>query len=36
MFRSIIHDVAEVAGLVTFSFGEEDVDRYIQVADSDT
>ncbi|XP_023323364.1 sperm-associated antigen 7 [Eurytemora carolleeae] len=29
--RSIIHDVAEVAGLVTFSFGEEDVDRYIQV-----
>jgi hypothetical protein len=29
--RSIIHDVAEVAGLVTFSFGEEDVDRYIQI-----
>ena len=29
--RSIIHDVAEVAGLVSFSFGEEDVDRYIQV-----
>jgi len=29
--RSIIHDVAEIAGLVSFSFGEEDVDRYIQV-----
>ena len=25
-----------MAGLVTFSFGEEDVDRYIQVTDSDT
>jgi len=29
--RSIIHDVADVAGLVAFSFGVEDEDRYIQV-----
>jgi len=29
--RSIVHDVAEVVGLVSFSFGEEEVDRYIQV-----
>jgi len=29
--RSIVHDVADVAGLVAFSFGEEDVDRFIQV-----
>eukprot|EP00092_Neocalanus_flemingeri_P034049 GFUD01037028.1.p1 GENE.GFUD01037028.1~~GFUD01037028.1.p1 ORF type:complete len:230 (+),score=88.25 GFUD01037028.1:62-751(+) len=29
--RSVVHDVAEIAGLVTFSFGEEDVDRHIQV-----
>ena len=30
-FRSIAHDVAEVAGLVAHSFGEEDVDRHIKV-----
>merc|ERR1712112_101546 len=29
--RSVVHDVAEVAGLVSHSFGEEDVDRHIQV-----
>lgn len=29
--RSVVHDVAEIAGLVTYSFGEEDVDRHIQV-----
>jgi len=29
--RSVVHDVAEIAGLTTHSFGEEDVDRYIQV-----
>lgn len=29
--RSIVHDVAEINGLVSFSFGEEEVDRYIQV-----
>ena len=30
--RSVVHDVAEIAGLATFSFGEEDEDRHIQVA----
>eukprot|EP00090_Calanus_glacialis_P030833 TRINITY_DN5016_c0_g1_i2.p1 TRINITY_DN5016_c0_g1~~TRINITY_DN5016_c0_g1_i2.p1 ORF type:complete len:221 (+),score=83.58 TRINITY_DN5016_c0_g1_i2:52-714(+) len=29
--RSVVHDVSEIAGLVTYSFGEEDVDRHIQV-----
>merc|ERR1712013_785545 len=29
--RSVVHDVAEIAGLVTYSMGEEDVDRHIQV-----
>ena len=29
--RSVIHDVVEIAGLVTYSFGEEDEDRHIQV-----
>merc|ERR1719347_2407683 len=29
--RSVVHDVSEVAGLVSHSFGEEDVDRHIQV-----
>ncbi|XP_031569130.1 sperm-associated antigen 7 homolog [Actinia tenebrosa] len=29
--RSIIHDVAEVAGLTTFSFGEDEVDRYVML-----
>ena len=27
--RSVVHDVAEVAGLVAHSFGEEDVDRHV-------
>ena len=29
--RSILHDVCEVAGLVAYSFGEEDVDRHTVV-----
>lgn len=29
--RSIVHDVAEIAGLATYSFGEEEVDRHIQI-----
>eukprot|EP00112_Aurelia_sp_Birch-Aquarium-sp1_P009378 Seg2063.6 transcript_id=Seg2063.6/GoldUCD/mRNA.D3Y31 product="Sperm-associated antigen 7-like" protein_id=Seg2063.6/GoldUCD/D3Y31 len=29
--RSIVHDVAEVAGLTSFSFGEENIDRYIMI-----
>eukprot|EP00795_Rhopilema_esculentum_P007158 gene7158-12815_t len=29
--RSIVHDVAEVAGLTSFSFGEENVDRYLMI-----
>lgn len=29
--RSVVHDVSEIAGLATYSFGEEDVDRHIQV-----
>lgn len=29
--RSIIHEIAEVAGLAAFSFGEEDVDRHIVI-----
>lgn len=31
MRRSIVHDVAETAGLVAHSFGEEDVDRYVKI-----
>ena len=31
VLRSVVHDVAEIAGLATFSFGEEDEDRHIQV-----
>ncbi|XP_011172028.1 sperm-associated antigen 7 homolog [Solenopsis invicta] len=29
--RSIIHDVAEVANILAYSFGEEGVDRYIMI-----
>ena len=29
--RSVVHDVIEIAGLVSFTFGEEEVDRHIQV-----
>ncbi|XP_002162038.3 sperm-associated antigen 7 homolog isoform X1 [Hydra vulgaris] len=29
--RSIVHDVAEVAGLLSYSFGEEDFDRHLVV-----
>jgi len=31
VLRSIVHDVAETGGLSAYSFGEEDVDRHIQV-----
>lgn len=31
VYRSIIHDVAEVGGMTAYSFGEEGVDRYIEV-----
>lgn len=31
VYRGIIHDVAEVAGMTAYSFGEEDVDRHIIV-----
>lgn len=27
--RSVVHDVAEVAGLIAHSFGEEDIDRHV-------
>ena len=33
--RSVVHDVSEIAGLSTHSFGEEDVDRHIQVCVKD-
>jgi len=29
--RSIVHDIADVAGLTAFSFGEEEVDRYVML-----
>jgi len=29
--RSIAHEVADVAGLISFSFGEEEIDRYVMV-----
>lgn len=29
--RTIVHDVAEVANVLAYSFGEEDVDRYIMI-----
>ncbi|XP_068753447.1 sperm-associated antigen 7 homolog [Montipora capricornis] len=29
--RSIVHDVAEIAGLTTFSFGEDEIDRYVML-----
>lgn len=29
--RTIIHDVADIAGLTAFSFGVEDVDRYVMI-----
>ncbi|KAK7869517.1 hypothetical protein R5R35_002292 [Gryllus longicercus] len=31
VYRSVIRDVAEVAGLVAYSFGEEGVDRHIVI-----
>ena len=30
-FRFLSHDVAEIAGLTTFSFGEDEVDRYVML-----
>ncbi|XP_075210598.1 sperm-associated antigen 7 [Lycorma delicatula] len=35
MYRSIIHDVAEVAGMTAYSFGEEGIDRYTIVYKKD-
>ncbi|KAJ6635147.1 Sperm-associated antigen 7 [Pseudolycoriella hygida] len=31
VYRSVVHDVAEVAGLLAMSFGQEGVDRYVIV-----
>ncbi|XP_031829941.1 sperm-associated antigen 7 homolog [Nomia melanderi] len=31
IYRSIIHDVAEVANVWAYSFGEEDIDRHIMI-----
>ncbi|RUS73944.1 hypothetical protein EGW08_018282 [Elysia chlorotica] len=31
VFRAIVHDVAEVAGLTSFSFGLEEEDRYVML-----
>lgn len=31
VFHFISHDVAEIAGLTTFSFGEDEVDRYVML-----
>uniref|UniRef100_A0A6B2E9X4 R3H domain-containing protein n=1 Tax=Phlebotomus kandelakii TaxID=1109342 RepID=A0A6B2E9X4_9DIPT len=31
VYRSVVHDVAEIAGLIGMSFGQEGVDRYIVV-----
>ena len=30
-FSVFRHDVAEIAGLATFSFGEDEVDRYVML-----
>lgn len=29
--RQIVHDVADIAGLTAFSFGEDEVDRYVMI-----
>jgi len=29
VFRAVVHEVAEVAGLTSFSFGQEEEDRYV-------
>ncbi|XP_055949018.1 sperm-associated antigen 7-like [Argiope bruennichi] len=31
VYRNIIHDVADIAGLCTYAFGEDEVDRYVMV-----
>ncbi|XP_059607595.1 sperm-associated antigen 7 [Phlebotomus argentipes] len=31
VYRSVVHDVADIAGLIGMSFGQEGVDRYIVV-----
>ncbi|XP_055696534.1 sperm-associated antigen 7 [Lutzomyia longipalpis] len=31
VYRSIVHDVVEIAGLIAMSFGQEGIDRYIVV-----
>ncbi|RZF38574.1 hypothetical protein LSTR_LSTR010907 [Laodelphax striatellus] len=35
VFRGIIHDVAEIAGMTAYSFGEEGYDRYTMVYKKD-
>ena len=31
VFSICSHDVAEIAGLTTFSFGEDEIDRYVML-----
>lgn len=31
VYRNIIHDVADIAGLCAYAFGEEEIDRYVMV-----
>ncbi|CAL1266986.1 unnamed protein product [Larinioides sclopetarius] len=31
VYRNIIHDVADIAGLCAYAFGEDEVDRYVMV-----
>ncbi|XP_042899584.1 sperm-associated antigen 7 homolog isoform X2 [Parasteatoda tepidariorum] len=31
VYRNIVHDVADIAGLCAFAFGEEEVDRYVMI-----
>lgn len=31
VYRNIIHDVSDIAGLCAFAFGEEEVDRYVMI-----
>ncbi|GIX79385.1 sperm-associated antigen 7 homolog, partial [Caerostris extrusa] len=31
VYRNIIHDVAEIAGLCAYAFGEDEVDRYVMI-----
>ncbi len=29
--RQVVHDVAEIAGLIAHSFGEEGIDRHVEL-----